>query len=435
MQVRVHAAARLCDRPGGPTQLGIGGARGPGKSRGVFSQSAIDDCERFPSLKVLYLRKIQKNAKEQFEDLRRAALPHVKHEFTNGVLQFSNGSRMFLGHFRNEKDIDQYLGIEYDLIVIEELTTLSKTKYQALLDSNRSSKPGFRPRIYATFNPGGVGHAWVKDLFITPWRQKRETDTRFVFGTVDDNVFNNPEYRKNLEKNVGWRLRAYRYGDWDIAAGQYFSNWSHDAIVKVNLKIVPGSEVWCSLDKGLRHPTVAYLFCKSEGVVRVIDEHWRQGALTSQNAQDIHDMLSRHGLTVNHLRQFVASPDAFSKDGHDSGKSIADEYEQHGIVLSRANSDRVNGAAEVMKLLGNVSSKPPIEPLVQISDQCPKLIECLPAMQHDPKRPDDVLKVDIDDEGNGGDDPYEAFRYGVMAVKPKDRYSEEENESYTSQSY
>src|ERR1043166_2665885 len=134
-------------------------------------------------LKVLYLRKIQKNAKEQFEDLRRSVLLHVKHEFTNGVLHFYNGSRMFLGHFRNEGDIDQYLGIEYDLIVIEELTTLSLLKYRALRDSNRTSKPGFRPRIYATFNPGGIGHAWVKALFIVPSRKKKETDTRFIFGT------------------------------------------------------------------------------------------------------------------------------------------------------------------------------------------------------------------------------------------------------------
>jgi hypothetical protein len=32
------------------------------------------------------------------------------------------------------------------------------------------------------------------------------------------------------------------------------------------------------------------------------------------------------------------------------------------------------------------------------------LHECLPALQHDPHRPEDVLKVDADEEGNGGDD-------------------------------
>src|SRR4051812_22282024 len=32
----------------------------------------------------------------------------------------------------------------------------------------RSSKPGWRPRIYSTANPGGVGHAWYRAKFITP---------------------------------------------------------------------------------------------------------------------------------------------------------------------------------------------------------------------------------------------------------------------------
>ena len=39
--------------------------------------------------------------------------------------------------------------------------------------------------------------------------------------------------------------------------------------------------------------------------------------------------------------------------------------------------------------------------------------EDLPALQHDPNRPEDVLKVDADEEGNGGDDCADALRYGV----------------------
>ena len=36
--------------------------------------------------------------------------------------------------------------------------------------------------------------------------------------------------------------------------------------------------------------------------------------------------------------------------------------------------------------------------------------------QHDPGRPEDVLKVDIGEDGEGGDDAYDCFRFGVMAV-------------------
>lgn len=417
-QLEFHGAARQCDKDGGPTQVGFGGARGPGKSHAVFAQAALDDCQRVSGLKVLYLRKIQKNAKEQFEDLRRSVLRGTPHSFTNSVLHFPNGSRLFLGHFKNESDIDQYLGIEYDLIVIEEATTLSLVKYRALRDSNRTSKQGFRPRIYSTTNPGGVGHGWFKSTFIVPARQMKEDDTRFIFGTVEDNLFNDVDYRKKLEENTGWRLRAYRYGDWDIAAGQFFSTWNYDAIVKKDLRIIPGAPVWCSLDYGFQHPTSCHLFSEYDGKKQVIDEHWRRQALVPDHAADIKNMLKRHGLAVSDLRGFVAGADAFAMRGNESGKTIADEYADHGIKLLRANMDRVSGAAYLLKLLGRVESatEKAIPPQIEISDRCPKLIECIPTLQHDPNRPEDVLKVDIDEDGNGGDDPYDDCRYGLMTT-------------------
>lgn len=415
-QLEFHAAARECDVPDGPTQVGFGGARGPGKSHAVFAQAALDDCQRVAGLKVLYLRKIQKNAKEQFEDLRRAVLKGVPHSFTNSVLHFPNGSRLFLGHFKNETDIDQYLGIEYDLIVIEEATTLSLVKYRALRDSNRTSKQGFRPRMYLTTNPGGVGHGWFKATFIVPARKDQEGDTRFVFGTVEDNKFNDPDYRKKLEENTGWRLEAYRYGNWDIAAGQYFSNWRYESVVREGLKVMPSARVWCSLDYGFQHPTVCYLLSEYDGKKQVIDEHWRRHALASEHAVDIKRMLGRHGLSVENLSTFAASPDAFAQRGNESGKTIADQYADNGIRLTRANDDRVNGAAFLLKLLGRKEAKdtPAIQPMIEISTRCEKLIENIPTLQHDPHRPEDVLKVDIDEDGNGGDDPYDSCRYGLM---------------------
>lgn len=417
-QLQFHAAARECDKSGGPTQVGFGGARGPGKSHALFAQAALDDCQRMPGLKVLYLRKIQKNAREQFEDLRRSVLRSTPHQFTNGVLHFPNQSRLFLGHFKNETDVDQYLGIEYDLIVIEEATTLSLVKYRALRDSNRTSKQGFRPRIYASTNPGGVGHAWFKATFIVPARRKQEADTRFVFGTVEDNRFHDEDYQKKLEENTGWRLAAYRYGDWDIAAGQYFSTWRYDAIVKRNVEIMPGAQVWCSLDYGFQHPTVVYLFSEHDGKKQVIDEHWRRHALVPEHAADIKRMLERHGLKVEDLRAFVASPDAFARKGNESGKTIADEYADNGIKLTRANDDRISGATFLLGLLGRDADEKnnvkAIAPQIEIHERCTRLHENIPTLQHDPNRPEDVLKVDIDDDGNGGDDPYDACRYGLM---------------------
>jgi len=51
-----------------------------------------------------------------------------------------------------------------------------------------------------------------------------------------------------------------------------------------------------------------------------------------------------------------------------------------------------------------------------IHQRCGRLAETLPAMQHDPNRPEDVLKVDADEDGIGGDDAADALRY-LVATK------------------
>lgn len=418
-QVVFHAAARSCDQPDGPEEIGFGGARGGGKSKGTIAQIALDDCLREHELKFLFLRKVGKAARESFEDLRRQTFLNVPHDYQShrGIVEFKKtGSRIFLGHFRNDSDIDAYLGLEYDGIAIEEDTQLSAAKKRDIKTCLRTSKPTWRPRMYRTTNPGGVDHAGFKQEFIMPWRSQTETNKRFIPATVADNVFVNPEYTGKLEALTGWLREAWLHGNWDIAAGQYFSTWDHDAIVKKNLRIMPGSEVWCSLDYGFQHPTVCYLFSRYDGKTQLIDEHWRRRALVSENANDIKNMLARYELKPEDLKSFVAGKDVFDKDGKEAGKTIADEYEDNGIQLTRANMDRINGAAYLLKLLGRRAAQdaPAIEPQIEVSDRCPRLIENIPTLQHDPNRPEDVLKVDIDEDGNGGDDPYDACRYGLM---------------------
>ena len=52
-----------------------------------------------------------------------------------------------------------------------------------------------------------------------------------------------------------------------------------------------------------------------------------------------------------------------------------------------------------------------VRPTLFIHSRCRRLIETLPTLQHDPNRPEDVLKVDADEDGNGGDDCADALRY------------------------
>jgi len=77
----------------------------------------------------------------------------------------------------------------------------------------------------------------------------------------------------------------------------------------------------------------------------------------------------------------------------------------------------VNGWAEILQRLGDRSAG--IAPTLFIHRRCARLIETLPALQHDPNRPEDVLKVDADEDGVGGDDAADCLRY-LVATKARE---------------
>lgn len=123
-------------------------------------------------------------------------------------------------------------------------------------------------------------------------------------------------------------------------------------------------------------------------------------------------MLQRNGVTLARLAGFVAGADVFANRGDASGRTIAQQYAELGIELTPATMDRINGWGELLKLLGDPARG--IAPNLVIFDRCQALIDCIPALQHNPQRPEDVLKWNVDEEGNGGDDPADALRYGLM---------------------
>lgn len=416
-QCLFHAAARAADRPGGPTKIGFGGARGPGKTTTIFAQVTLDDCQRVPGLKWLFLRQTQKTAKESFDDLRLNLLRNTSHIYNkSGLLTFPNTSRVLIGGYKNDSDIDKYLGIEYDGIVIEEDGQISANKKKQLLTSMRTSKVGWRPRSYHSTNPGGLDHAGFKRTFVDPYRKGVEKDTRFIPSTATDNPFLNPEYVDTLKALTGWLRKAWLDGDWDIAAGQYFTNYNQDRIVLKTLpfdKIPDNWPVWASLDYGYTHPTAVYLLTKHDGIIYVVAEHFKAKKLPHSHAESIIHLFRRWGVELSRLRTFLAGQDVFQMKGDSTGKTIADQYRAAGIRLRPAVTDRVAGATRILELLGDEEAG--IAPKLQIFPNCLNLIEQLPAMVHDPNHPEDVLKVDADEDGLNGDDAYDSFRYGVSS--------------------
>jgi hypothetical protein len=457
-QLVASAAARLCDRPDGPTAIGYGGARGGGKSHWLLAQMGGDDCQRVPGLKCLLLRKAAKSNLEHFDDLRLRLFNHLAHQYSGfrGILTFGNGSRIIAGHYKTESEIDNYLGLEYDVIGIEEATTLTCRKYQDITTCCRSSKglpdgQHWRPRIYSTTNPGGVGHAWYRTKFVLPYLESLRTrmvlsplpspglrppsptpvgeghaqrsygDTVFIPARVGDNAFNNPEYRRVLEGLVGWQKRAWLDGDWDIAAGQYFTQFRRDVHVIEDFDEARAVEWFAALDYGHVHYTVCLLGCKDcDGKTYIVDEHAERLWLPQRHAMAIKTMLGRRGLHLGMMKRFVAGADVFSRQS--DGTTIAAQYARHGITLRPANTDRINGWAEVLQGLGEAGGPHPnaasVRPTLFFHKRCGRLIETIPTLQHDPNRPEDVLKVDTDEEGAGGDDAADCLRY-LVATKAR----------------
>ena len=83
--------------------------------------------------------------------------------------------------------------------------------------------------------------------------------------------------------------------------------------------------------------------------------------------------------------------------------------------MTLAYMDRIRGWAIIQQKLGDPVSDH--EPKFVIHERRGALIESLPTLQHDSSQPEDVLKLDCDDEGTGGDDDADASRYLVASKR------------------
>ena len=67
-----------------------------------------------------------------------------------------------------------------------------------------------------------------------------------------------------------------------------------------------------------------------------------------------------------------------------------------------------------MQRLGDAENN--ISHRLSIFNRCKLLIRTMPTLVHNPKNPEDVLKVDADEDGQGGDDAYDSLRYGLVEM-------------------
>lgn len=421
-----HAAARAADLPRGPVHIAMGGARGGAKSHAIMCQAALDDCQRYAGLDVLYLRLIQKAGRKALDQLRSKTIMQLKHSYNRneGLIQFPNGSTIVVGHFKNEGDIDKYIGIEYDIIIIEERTQLSKQKIDQLFGSLRTGKPGWRPRSYNGTNPGGIGHMEFREEFILPWREGRMAETQRFFIDMDwrHNPFINEEYKQYLMGLTGILGEMWRDGNWDVGSGTFFINWEEQIhVIDPPDRIPMEWPLWISMDWGWTHPAVVQWHTqKPDGAIVTIAEWKQQRRLIKDISSEIKRMTQKFDRKVGELTAQVAGHDIFANTGsHPDGLTIAEQFQREGLNFTKANIDRINGAGELTRRLG--SSRENLPATWFVSRGCEELINTMPNMIIDEKRPEDVLKQDANEFGGGGDDSYDCARYGLMVRSLYDR--------------
>jgi hypothetical protein len=442
----------------------FGGAAGPGKTKALLWE-AIGQANEVDGCDTLLLRRTYSELESSLLSYFRRDVPRSMYKSYNAskhVVTWTNGSTTRFGYCRNENDVYQYQGAEFLFIGIDELTHFTLKQWQFLTSRNRcpakvysdGKNAGKRivPCMAGATNPGNVGHAWVKALWVDHQPpagfQRRDLyhaeDYDFIRARLDDNPIyaNDAEYRRTLETLPEHLRRAFLDGDWNVFAGQYFDIFDigRHTVRPEELRLEPWCPRWISIDWGFQHPSAVYWHCAVPGTVAQAfrPEGFRQPE-QSRSQEYAADPLRKsltpegvsyskplrivtyrefvqNGLSPRMLAQAIAersgreritevflSPDAFAHRTSES--SIA---EQLGDVLvanglprpSPADDDRIGGWQLMYQMLeSNVWL---------ITETCPKLIECIPQLVRDDRRQEDIRKVD-------GDDAADSARYGLVS--------------------
>jgi hypothetical protein len=212
-----------------------GGARGGGKSYLLrwcllrqllrwFSKDQIPGirvglfCEDFPTLKDRQISKVQV---EFPEDIGRWVASEkefrLREELGGGVIAF-----------RNLDDPSKYMSSEFAIAAVDELTKNEMSVFTILRGSMRW--PGIPDtKFLGATNPGGIGHLWVKSLWIDgifpPELQDRAAEFGYIKALPTDNPHNDPSYIEELKALPEKMQRAWLQGDWDVFEGQVFEEW------------------------------------------------------------------------------------------------------------------------------------------------------------------------------------------------------------------
>ena len=386
-----------------------GGARGGGKSW-ALRRKLTAMCLRYEGLRCLLVRRTLPELKSNHViPFLREYKGLVTYSDAEKALKFHNGSCIYLGFCATDKDALRYQGQEYDVIAIDEATQLSEYRFSIFKACLRGTS-AFPRRMYLTCNPGGIGHAWVKRLFVD--REFREGEDPKDYGFVQALVFDNSELTNNDPDYVSSlfslpeRLRdAWLYGKWDVFEGQFFPEFDAAAHV-CNPNVIPKfTKRFVAIDYGFDMLAALLVAIDCDGYLYVVKERCVSGLTLREAAEQISLLCEGEGAEFA-----VASPDLWNRR-QDSGKSGFEIMQGvRGMPPMIAADDRRIPGWRVLREYLNVSEG---TPKLRISKSCTELIKCLPALLCDPKRPEDASS-----EPHSVTHAPEALRYAVMCRYP-----------------
>jgi hypothetical protein len=263
----------------------FGGAAGPGKSKALLME-AILQAHEHPGSNTLLLRRTFPELEQSLLLYFRRDVPRELYKSFNEskhVVEWQNGSTTRFGYCAAESDVYQYQGAEFLFIGIDELTMFTLRQWQFLTSRNRCPIPGAFPCMAGATNPGNIGHAWVKSLWIdrrpAPGIENASAYDPGDYDFIPARIWDNPiyaqdeNYLKSLRALPSHLRRAFLDGDWEVFAGQYFDNFDCTRHVfrpeQIRGPQVPGGgslgdrwkpwwQRWISIDWGFEHPAATY---------------------------------------------------------------------------------------------------------------------------------------------------------------------------------
>lgn len=399
-----------------------GGAKGGGKSKGL-QLLMLHRRFRYPKSTGAIFRKTYPELEANHIRPLFQSFPELRQYYNESkkILTIPNGSELQFCHCKGEADIGLYQGREFHDLAIDEAGQWTESMFRTLLGSNRSARSEIKPRCILTGNPGGLGHGWLKRIFIERRFNERENpdDYAFIQALVDDNAAlmdNDPDYVRRLDSEPNEVLRrAYRFGDWDIFAGQFFQEISKEVHLIEPFSIPPHWNRFGAYDYGFNHPAAFGWFANDEDG----NTYLYRELVKAQTRVDLFAKELNEYEDTSLLYPIVAGHDCWTQKGvlrDDSlPPTIAEQFALHGIFLKKAVIDRIQGAAQVRDYLA-WQKRETGKPRFYIFKNCPISFDCLARMIHDPNRVEDVLKVDAN-EGDpmSGDDAYDMIRHGLMS--------------------